>query len=340
MRIHLLGIVCLVVILVGCTNESNGVQTEDIEELKKQIEQISMENESLLKTIDEQKAALELVVTETSVETPVYSNDDYAMILAKDIEQYPQTLYKKTTLDIDGDGEEEEIELHVNAGKTESGLFAWDDGQNWLLVVKDGEKTYPLFDEFVQLGSIDFSTARFDKKPGIVMLMRSHSDRIVQKFTYDENEDGYQKVTFYKKENTNDIDNQPASYAFFKDAFNLLDTAFTTKTETVLEAGEETLQDSQERMAIIYPILDDVYNAQRLLEMVAELNRELNVSLDGAVDLLHQMVNKTPTDEHMKQLRSIHAVFTSVGTGDLLIEEENQIHPALKEKLRSIDFHQ
>ena len=51
MRIHLLGIVCLVVTLVGCTNQSNGAQTEDIEELKKQIEQISMEkNESLLKT--------------------------------------------------------------------------------------------------------------------------------------------------------------------------------------------------------------------------------------------------------------------------------------------------
>ena len=321
-------------------NQSNGDQTKDIEELKKQIEQISLENESLLKTIEEQKAALELVVTESSNETPINSNDDYAMILAKDIEKYPQTLYKKTTLDIDGDGEEEEIELHVNAGKTENGLFAWDDGQNWLLVVKDGEKTYPLFDDYVQLGSIDFSTARFDRKPGIVMLMRSHSDRIVQKFTYDENEDGYQKVTFYKKENTNDQDNQPASYAFFKDAFNLLDTAFTTKTVPVLEASEETLQDSQERMAIIYPILDDIYNAQRLLEMVAELNRELNVSLDGAIDLLHQMVNKPPTDEQMKQLQSIHDVFKDVGTGDLIIEEENQIHPELKEKLRSIDFHQ
>ena len=64
------------------------------------------------------------------------------MILAKEIEKYPQTLYNKTTLDLDGDGGEEEIDLHVNAGKTESGLFAWDDGQNWLLVVKDGEKTY------------------------------------------------------------------------------------------------------------------------------------------------------------------------------------------------------
>ncbi len=116
--------------------------------------------------------------------------------------------------------------------------------------------------------------------------------------------------------------------------------AFTTKTVPVLDASEETLQDSQERMALIYHVLDDVYNAQRFLEMVAELNRELDVSLDGAVDLLHQMVNNPPTEEQMKQLRSIHDVFKDIGTGDLLIEEENQIHPDLKEKLQSIDFHQ
>ena len=92
-------------------------------------------------------------------------------------------------------------------------------------------------------------------------------------------------------------------------------------------------------MAIIEPILVDVYNAQRLLEIVAELNRELNVSLDGAIDLLNQMVNKPPTDEQMNQLRSIHDVFKDIGIDDLIIEKENQIHPEVKEKLQRIDFH-
>ena len=89
---------------------------------------------------------------------------------------------------------------------------------------------------------------------------------------------------------------------------------------------------------IIEPILVDIYNAQRLLEMVAELNRELNVSLDGAIDLLNQMVNKPPTAEQMNQLKSIHDVFKEIGTGDLIIEEENQIHPEVAEKLQRLDF--
>lgn len=331
MRRLLLGIVCLVGILVGCTYQSNADQTKDINKLKEQIEQLSLEKNALLNTVEEERKALELAMNQQV-------NSDYSMILAKDIEKYPQTLYKKTTVDIDEDGEEEVIELYVNAGKMENGLFAWDDGQNWLLVVKDGEKTYPLFDDFVQLGSIDFSTTTFDRKPGLVMIKTQHSDRTVQKFTYDKNENGYQKETFYKKENTNNHYNQPASFAFFKDAYKLMDMAFTTKTLSVLKASEKTLQDSQERRLIIEPILVDIYNAQGLLEMAAELNRELNVSLDGAIDLLNQMVNKPPTAEQMNHLKSIHDVFKEIGTGDLIIKEENQIHPEVAEKLQRLDF--
>ena len=234
----LLGIVCIVGILVGCTKQSNIGQTKDINELNEKIEQLSLEKDALLNTVEEERKALELAMNQQL-------NNDYSMILAEDIGKYPQTLYKTTTVDIDGDGEEEAIELYVNAGKMENGLFAWDDGQNWLLIVKDGEKTYPLFDDFVQLGSIDFSTTTFDKKPRIVMIKAQHSDRTVQIFTYDKDEKGYLKETFYKKENTNNHYNKAASYAFFNDAFKLMEMAFTTKALSVLEASEKSLQDSQ-----------------------------------------------------------------------------------------------
>lgn len=331
MRRLLLGSVCLVGILSGCTDQTNADQTTEINELKKQIEQISSEKDSLINTLEKEKRALELDLNQQV-------SNDYSMIEAKDIEKYPQTLYKSATLDMDGDGEEEVIELYVNAGKTENGVFAWDDGQTWLLVVKDGDKTYPLFDDFVQLGSIDFSTTRLDGKPGIVMIMRSHSDRIVQKFSYDKNENGYQKETFYKKENINDQYNQPASYAFFNDAYELMDMAFTTKMLPVLEASENTLQDNEERRAIMEPILEDAFNAERLLEMASELNRELNVSLDDTINMLNQLINKPPTAEQMNQLQSIHDVFKDIETEDIIMKEENRIHPEIREKFQRIDF--
>ncbi|WP_153009904.1 hypothetical protein [Sporosarcina koreensis] len=331
MRKLLLGSVCLIGMLSGCTDQTNADQTNEINELKKQIEQISSEKDAFVNTLEEEKKALELDLNQQV-------NNDYSMIVAKDIEKYPQTLYKTTTLDMDGDGEEEVIELHVNAGKTENGVFAWDDGQTWLLVVKDGEKTYPLFDDFVQLGSIDFSIARFDGKLGIVMIMRSHSDRIVQKFTYDKKENGYQKETFYKKENTNDQYNEPASYAFFDDAYKLMDMAFTTKMLPVLEASENTLQGNEERRVIIEPILEGAYNAERLLEMAAELNRELNVSLDSTINMLNQLINKPPTADQMNQLQSIHDVFKDIETEDIIMKEENRIHPEIREKFQRLDF--
>ena len=330
MRKFLLGIICLAGILAGCSDQSKKDQTKDMNELKKQIEQISLEKDALLNTLEEERKALELVMNQQV-------NNDYSMILAKDIEKYPQTLYKKISVDIDRDGEEEVIELHVNAGKSENGLWAWDDGQNWLLVVKDGEKTYPLFDDYVQLGSIDFSMTTFDGKPGIVMLKTQHSDKAFYKFSYDKNEKGYQKEIIYKKENMNDHYNQPASYAFFEDAYKLIEMAFTDKTIVALEASENTLQDSQGRMAIIEPILVDILDAQRLLELVAELNRELNVSLKGAIDLLNQMVNNPPTAEQMNQLKSIYDVFKEIGIGEVIIEKENQIHPEVEEKLHRLE---
>ncbi|QED46906.1 hypothetical protein [Cytobacillus dafuensis] len=329
MKRFLPGVVFLLAagILASCTNQTNADPTKEITELKKQIEQLSSENDALKNTVEEQKKTLE----ETT-------NNDNSVIPAKDIEKYPQSLYKQTKLDIDQDGEDEIIELYVNAGKGENGVFAWDDGQTWLLVVKDGEKTYPLFDEYVQLGSIDFSTTTFDEKPGIVMLKMQHSDKSIYKFVYDQNAKGFVKETLYKKENINDHYNPPASYAFFKDAYELMEQAFTEKAVKALEASENDLQDIQDRAAIFDPILFNLWNAQRLFETTRELNPQLSVSLGSTIEWLNQMFKNTPTEGQMNQLRNINDVFKENDSDDLIIEEENQIHPDIQEKLQRMDL--
>ncbi len=327
---RILGVVCLAGILAGCTNQ-NTDQTEELNELKAQVEQLSLENQELVKTVAEERKGFDLALNEQV-------NHDYAMILSQAIEAYPQTLYKKASVDLDEDGTEEQIELYVNAEKMENGLFAWDDGQKWLLVVKDGEETYPLFNDYVQLGSIDFSTTIFDEQPGIVMLTAQHADRTVQKFTYDQHKNGYQKETFYKKENSNNYYNEAASHAFFKDAFTLMDHAFTTTTIKFLEASVPSLQDDQKRRELLEPILADLYNANSLLEMTVELNRALHVSLSGTIDLLHEMANHPPTAEQLNQLTAIHKLFKEIEPDELIMKEENQIQPNIAEKLKRLDF--
>ncbi|KOP71011.1 hypothetical protein AMS60_23435 [Bacillus sp. FJAT-21945] len=328
MKRILLCIVFLIVtaMLAGCTNQTNAAEANEIIKLKRQIEQLSIENKALQNTVEEQRKALEAT-----------SNNGYATILAKDIENYPRSLYKEITLDIDMDGEDELIELYVNAEKMENGVFAWDDGQTWLLVVNDGEKTYPLYDGFVQLGSIDFSTATFDGKPGIVIIEMWHSDKSVHKLIYDHEAKGFIKETLYKKENLFQQYNQPASYAFFSDAYILMKQAFTNKAVQALEASENNLQEIHDRAAIFDPILVDLGNAQRLFETASELNPELSVSLDSALNTLNQMVINQPTAEQMNQLRYIYEMFLEYEIDHLIIEEENQIHPEIKKKLQRMN---
>lgn len=116
----------------------------------------------------------------------------------------------------------------------------------------------------------------------------------------------------------------------------MMNTVFTTKTETVLEAGEDILQDAEKRRAVIELIFADVENAQRKLDIVGELNPKLTVSLDNAAALLYQMASNTPTAEQMEQLRSIFDVFREIGNDDWVNKEENKIQPEIHEKLKKI----
>lgn len=59
-------------------------------------------------------------------------------------------------IDINDDGSEEKIAMYVDAEIGPDGEIAWDDGQNWLFVVEGQDKEYILFDDYVQIGSIQF----------------------------------------------------------------------------------------------------------------------------------------------------------------------------------------
>ncbi len=71
-------------------------------------------------------------------------------------------LLKNTALDLDEDGQNEQLELYISADLDESGSPILDDGQEWMVVLRDGNQTYPLYDRgYVQLGTVDY-TAFYD----------------------------------------------------------------------------------------------------------------------------------------------------------------------------------
>lgn len=57
----------------------------------------------------------------------------------------------------------ESIELYTSAQITRDGWIGWDTGHQWVLLVRKGEEVFPLFDDYVQYGELQFWIASFNK---------------------------------------------------------------------------------------------------------------------------------------------------------------------------------
>ncbi len=73
------------------------------------------------------------------------------------------TLLERMYTDVDSDGKDESIELYTSAQMGPDKLMMWDDGQQWLLLVRDDDKIFPLFKDYVQLGQLEFFISVLNK---------------------------------------------------------------------------------------------------------------------------------------------------------------------------------
>lgn len=101
--------------------------------------------------------------SKNKIESPSGSDDPQIatranFIYATDIKDTVDrlTLLDDSSIDIDQDGQVESVELYTAAEKDSKGQIGWDDGQPWLLRVTDGENEYILFDDYVQLGDLNY----------------------------------------------------------------------------------------------------------------------------------------------------------------------------------------
>ncbi|TFZ39290.1 hypothetical protein E4100_08660 [Soehngenia longivitae] len=79
------------------------------------------------------------------------------VISSSPVEDFSQlTLLESFNYDYDLDGTEEAINLYTSAQKNSDGEMMWDDGQIFKLIIHDDDKIFILFDEYVQLGKINY----------------------------------------------------------------------------------------------------------------------------------------------------------------------------------------
>lgn len=105
----------------------------------------------------------------------------------------PQTLLDTASLNVDGDSTAERVELYADVGRDAAGRLQWDDGQRWLLVVRKGEETFTLLDEFVQLGTVGFTAIEHASGDQGAVVVETHTGAgvRVRSFVFDRAAGGF-----------------------------------------------------------------------------------------------------------------------------------------------------
>ena len=108
------------------------------------------------------------------------------------------TLLCSAEADFDKDGSEEEIELYTSAKKDSDGNIMWDDGQRWLLLVRKSDRDFVLYDDYIQLGNLEFWLYSEEDGEGeyhISTIRPSSGGLFFSDYTYD-----VEKNVFIKKD--------------------------------------------------------------------------------------------------------------------------------------------
>jgi hypothetical protein len=78
----------------------------------------------------------------------------------------------------------ERVQLYVDAERDARGRLMWDDGQRWLLQVRRGDAVYPLFDDYVQLGTLRFWTVEPNAGGAAELVLLKETGAGIQLTTY------------------------------------------------------------------------------------------------------------------------------------------------------------
>ncbi len=128
--------------------------------------------------------------------TPMGDEDGVGMILYSS-SQLPMTSMEDTA----------SLELYVYAEQA-GGEIAWDDGQNWYLIVRDGEDIFRLIDEtYVQMGQVSFwSYWSYDEEaPHLLVMVTEGAGIQVYSYVYDKAADMFYRTEVFATDGNNGV---------------------------------------------------------------------------------------------------------------------------------------
>lgn len=114
------------------------------------------------------------------------------------------TMLDEYEFDFKGNNIMGNINTYTNAQKDENGEIMWDDGQRWVIVVHSEDKDYVLFDDYVQLGSINSYVYTIDDNFYIATLSTGTANLTLKSYFYDKDKDVFiETIPFNTEGNVN-----------------------------------------------------------------------------------------------------------------------------------------
>lgn len=109
-------------------------------------------------------------------------------------------------IDFNQDGKNEVVELYSSALLAEEGEVAYDDGQTWSLIIREGEAFFNLVPPtYIQMGGLHYTLFEnyTDEAVHILVTNKSSANILFEDFSYNEEIQSFVKEIVYSADNIN-----------------------------------------------------------------------------------------------------------------------------------------
>lgn len=114
------------------------------------------------------------------------------------------TLLDQYIFDFDLDGFDNKISIYTAAQRDSKGNIMWDDGQRWLFIAEGKDKDYVFFDDYVQIGTINYHIYTEDNQFNILSSHVGTANLTLSNYEYDTQNQTFKKsISFNTTGNVN-----------------------------------------------------------------------------------------------------------------------------------------